>query len=39
MQFVDFQNDVGVKDIKQSHREGFRSVEHQPALLNAWYGN
>ena len=26
--FVDFQNDVGVKDIKQSHREGFRSVEH-----------
>ena len=26
--FVDFQNDVGVKDIKLAHREGFRSVEH-----------
>ena len=26
--FVDFQNDVGVKDIKLSYCEGFRSVEH-----------
>ena len=26
--FVDFQNDVSLKDIKLSHREGFRSVEH-----------
>ena len=26
--WVDFQNDVTVKDIKQSHREGFVSVEH-----------
>lgn len=26
--FVDFQNDVSVKDIKLSHQEGFRSVEH-----------
>ncbi|MBT6277417.1 MAG: sarcosine oxidase subunit alpha, partial [Chromatiales bacterium] len=26
--FVDFQNDVTVKDIKLSHQEGFRSVEH-----------
>ncbi|MFZ1815140.1 MAG: sarcosine oxidase subunit alpha family protein [Rhizobiaceae bacterium] len=26
--WVDFQNDVTVKDIRQSHQEGFRSVEH-----------
>jgi methylglutamate dehydrogenase subunit C len=26
--FVDLQNDVTLKDIKQSHAEGFRSVEH-----------
>ncbi len=26
--WVDLQNDVTVKDIKQSHLEGFRSVEH-----------
>ena len=26
--FVDLQNDVTLKDIKQSHSEGFRSVEH-----------
>lgn len=26
--WVDFQNDVTVQDIKQSYREGFRSVEH-----------
>ena len=26
--WVDFQNDVTVKDIKQSYAEGFRSVEH-----------
>ncbi|MEI4263675.1 sarcosine oxidase subunit alpha family protein [Roseovarius sp. D0-M9] len=26
--WVDFQNDVTVKDVKQSHAEGFRSVEH-----------
>ncbi|WP_372609715.1 sarcosine oxidase subunit alpha family protein [Halomonas sp.] len=26
--WVDLQNDVTVKDIKQSHQEGFRSVEH-----------
>lgn len=26
--FVDFQNDVTVKDIELAHREGFRSVEH-----------
>ncbi|QIE45375.1 sarcosine oxidase subunit alpha family protein [Pseudohalocynthiibacter aestuariivivens] len=26
--WLDLQNDVTVKDIKQSHREGFRSVEH-----------
>jgi heterotetrameric sarcosine oxidase alpha subunit len=26
--FVDFQHDVGVKDIRLAHREGFRSVEH-----------
>ncbi|SEK68128.1 sarcosine oxidase subunit alpha [Roseovarius nanhaiticus] len=26
--WVDFQNDVTVKDIQQSHREGFVSVEH-----------
>ncbi len=26
--WVDLQNDVTVKDIRQSHREGFRSVEH-----------
>ncbi|WP_113912535.1 sarcosine oxidase subunit alpha family protein [Roseovarius dicentrarchi] len=26
--WVDFQNDVTVKDIKMSHREGFKSVEH-----------
>ena len=26
--WVDLQNDVTTKDIKQSHREGFRSVEH-----------
>ncbi len=26
--FVDFQHDVGVKDIKLAHREGFRSIEH-----------
>ena len=26
--FVDFQHDVGVKDIELAHREGFRSVEH-----------
>ncbi|MDC3235274.1 sarcosine oxidase subunit alpha family protein, partial [Candidatus Puniceispirillum sp.] len=26
--FVDFQNDVGVKDIRLAYREGFRSVEH-----------
>ena len=37
--FVDFQNDVGVKDIKLAHREGFRSVEHLKALFNPWHGN
>ncbi|MCF6304329.1 MAG: sarcosine oxidase subunit alpha, partial [Rhodobacteraceae bacterium] len=26
--WLDFQNDVTVKDIKQAHRENFRSVEH-----------
>ena len=26
--WVDLQNDVTTKDVKQSHREGFRSVEH-----------
>lgn len=26
--FVDFQNDVTIEDVKQSVREGFRSVEH-----------
>ncbi|MEM7407694.1 MAG: sarcosine oxidase subunit alpha family protein [Pseudomonadota bacterium] len=26
--FVDFQNDVTVKDIQLSHQEGFRAVEH-----------
>ncbi|MDZ4790739.1 MAG: 2Fe-2S iron-sulfur cluster-binding protein [Hyphomicrobiales bacterium] len=26
--FVDFQNDVTVKDVKLAHREGYRSVEH-----------
>ncbi len=26
--FVDFQNDVTVKDIKQAHQEGYLSVEH-----------
>ncbi len=26
--WIDLQNDVTVKDIKLSHREGFRSVEH-----------
>ncbi|NKC16765.1 MAG: sarcosine oxidase subunit alpha family protein [Gammaproteobacteria bacterium] len=26
--FVDFQNDVSVDDIKLSHQEGFKSVEH-----------
>ena len=26
--WVDLQNDVTVKDVKQSQREGFRSVEH-----------
>ncbi|MCC7425341.1 MAG: sarcosine oxidase subunit alpha family protein [Alphaproteobacteria bacterium] len=26
--FVDFQNDVTVKDVKQAAREGYRSVEH-----------
>lgn len=26
--WVDLQNDVTVKDVQQSHREGFRSVEH-----------
>ncbi|MEZ5815636.1 MAG: sarcosine oxidase subunit alpha family protein [Hyphomicrobiaceae bacterium] len=26
--FVDFQNDVTVKDVELAHREGFRSVEH-----------
>ncbi|MEO0341909.1 MAG: sarcosine oxidase subunit alpha family protein [Pseudomonadota bacterium] len=26
--WVDLQNDVTVKDVKQSHQEGFRSVEH-----------
>jgi len=26
--WLDLQNDVTVKDVKQSHREGFRSVEH-----------
>lgn len=26
--FVDFQNDVTVKDVEIAHREGFRSVEH-----------
>jgi len=26
--FVDFQNDVSVKDIKLSHQEGFHAVEH-----------
>jgi sarcosine oxidase subunit alpha len=26
--WVDLQNDVTVKDVRQSHREGFRSVEH-----------
>ena len=26
--WVDLQNDVTAKDVKQSHREGFRSVEH-----------
>ena len=26
--WVDLQNDVTTKDIRQSHREGFRSVEH-----------
>jgi len=26
--FVDFQNDVSVKDIELAHREGYRSVEH-----------
>jgi sarcosine oxidase subunit alpha len=26
--FVDLQNDVTTKDVKQSHQEGFRSVEH-----------
>ena len=26
--WLDLQNDVTVKDIKQSHQEGFRSVEH-----------
>jgi len=26
--WVDLQNDVTVKDVKQSHAEGFRSVEH-----------
>ena len=26
--WLDFQNDVTVKDVKQAHREGFRAVEH-----------
>ena len=26
--FVDFQNDVGAKDVELSHREGYRAVEH-----------
>jgi len=26
--FVDFQNDVGVKDIQIAHQEGYQSVEH-----------
>ena len=26
--WLDFQNDVTVKDVKQSYREGFRAVEH-----------
>jgi len=26
--FVDLQNDVTTKDVRQSHQEGFRSVEH-----------
>jgi heterotetrameric sarcosine oxidase alpha subunit len=26
--FVDFQNDVTLKDVKLAHREGYRSVEH-----------
>ena len=26
--WLDFQNDVTVKDVKQAHRENFRSVEH-----------
>ncbi len=26
--WLDLQNDVTVKDVKQSHREGYRSVEH-----------
>ncbi len=26
--FVDFQNDVTIKDVKLAHREGYRSVEH-----------
>jgi sarcosine oxidase subunit alpha len=26
--WLDFQNDVTVKDVKQAHQEGFRSVEH-----------
>ena len=26
--WLDLQNDVTVKDVKQSHREGFRAVEH-----------
>ncbi len=26
--WLDFQNDVTVKDVKQAHAEGFRSVEH-----------
>ena len=26
--FVDFQNDVTLKDVKLAHREGYESVEH-----------
>ena len=26
--FIDFQNDVTIKDVKIAHQEGYRSVEH-----------
>ena len=39
LSWVDLQNDVTCKDIRQSHQEGFGHVEHPEALYNARHGH